>query len=220
METLTAEQYKELCSNAEIVQKDAYGPKVLRLADGQMVKIFRRKSFFSSALFRPYAGRFRKNAYRLSELGIRTVRVNRLCRCPSPARHLVFYQPVRGITLRDFLTENPANVSILEDFAAYLAELHAKGIYFRSIHFGNVIVLPDSAGFALIDVADLSFRPAPLDFKLSLRNFRHFLRYREDCTSLETFGPARFVSVFARNAGLSAQQRSFLESRIIAALNH
>lgn len=219
METLSTEQYEELCSRARILQKDAYGPKVLRLADGRMVKIFRRKRLFSSALWRPYARRFRNNAVRLAELGIPTVKVDRLCRCPSRARHLVFYQPVPGATLRDFLAEDPANIAIFEDLAVFLAELHAKGIYFRSIHFGNIIVLPGAAGFALIDMADLAFRSAPLDFKLRLRNFRHFLRYREDRKNLQAFGPTRFAGILSRSAGFSARQRNLLENRIIAMLD-
>jgi hypothetical protein len=219
MESITKEQFSEICRNSYVLQADGFGAKVLRLADGQMVKIFRRKRLLSSALFRPYARRFQKNAVRLTERGIRTVEVVRICRCPSQARHLVFYQPVPGTTLRDFLNAKSANLYILEDFAEFLAELHIKGIYFRSIHFGNVIVLPDSAGFALIDIADLSFHSDSLDFKLRLRNFRHFLRYGEDRKSLERFGSARFVNIFAKTAGCSETQKKTLQNKISLAIN-
>lgn len=170
MESFTAEHYSDLCSQSQVVQEDAYGVKVLRLEDGQMVKIFRRKRLLSSALLRPYARRFQQNAERLTALAIRTVHVNRVCSCLSPARHLVFYKPVPGIPLRDFLAEKPGNNGILEKFSAFLAELHAKGVYFHSLHFGNVIVLPDGSGFALIDIADLSFRSGSLHTALRIRN--------------------------------------------------
>lgn len=195
MEILTADQFDELCSKADVLQRDGFGVKVLRLDDGQMVEIFRRKHLFSSAWFRPYAGRFQRNAARLAALGVSTIRVNRLYRCPSRARHLVFYEPLAGTGLWDYLAERAENRRILEEFTAFLAELHAKGIYFRSIHFGNVIVLPGQAGFGLIDIADLSFCPAPLPFRLRLGNFRHFLRYREDRKSLESFGLHRFIGL-------------------------
>ncbi len=214
MEILTAEQFDDLCSKGDVLQRDASGVKVLRLADGQMVKIFRRKHLLSSAWFRPYARRFRQNAERLAALGISTVRVNRLCRCPSRARHLVFYEPLAGTGLREYLAEKVENCRILEEFASFLAELHAKGIYFRSIHFGNVIVLPGQAGFGLIDIADLSFHSAPLAFRLRLRNFRHFLRYREDRKSLECFGLDRFIGLYAEHSGLSVDQQSIVMNRI------
>lgn len=219
MEVITTEQYDELFQGSFVLQEDGFGAKVLRLTDGQMVKIFRRKRLLSSALFRPYARRFQKNSLRLTERGIRTVKVTRLCHCPSQTRHLVFYQPVPGITLRDFLAAKPENYYILEHFAEFLAELHAKGIYFRSIHFGNVIVLPGSVGFALIDIADLTFRCAPLDFKLQLRNFQHFLRYGEDRKSLERFGVAHFVNIFAKKAGSSETQKRILQNKISLAIN-
>lgn len=218
MEHLPIEQYRELCSQAKILQQDRFGPKVLRLGDGQMVKIFRRKRLLSSALIRPYARRFQRNAARLAARGITTVTVTRLCRCPALARHLVFYQPVPGITLRDFLALKPANCSMLGDFAAFLAHLHALGIYFRSIHFGNVIVLANGDGFGLIDIADLRVRSAALPFRMQLRNFRHFLRYREDRKRLDSFGAGRFVGIFAGKAGLSVEQARLLEGRIAEAL--
>jgi hypothetical protein len=219
MEILTAEQFDELCSKADVLQKDASGVKVVRRADGQMVKIFRRKHLLSSAWFRPYARRFQQNAERLAALGVSTVRVNKLSRCPSRARHLAFYDPLAGTGLRDYLAENAEHCRILEEFASFLAELHAKGIYFRSIHFGNVIVLPGQAGFGLIDVADLFFCSAPLSFRLRLRNCRHFLRYREDRKSLENFGLDRFTGIYGRKAGLSVEQRNKLRNRIRSELN-
>ncbi len=77
MEILTAEQFDELCSRADILQRDGSGIKVLRLADGQMVEIFRRKHLISSACFCPYARRFQRNAARLAALGVSSVRVSR-----------------------------------------------------------------------------------------------------------------------------------------------
>ena len=219
MEIITEQQYEAICRNAQVLQSDSFGIKVLRLADGQIVKSFRRKRLLSSALLYPYAYRFQKNALRLTAAGIRTVKVNRLCYCPSRSRHLVFYEPVPGICLRSHLADASPNCQILKQFAEFFAELHAKGIYFRSFHFGNVFVLPDSEGFALIDMADLSFRSAPLDFTLRLRNFRHLLRYEEDINSLERFGEGRFVAIYARKAGLSEAQGSIIHRRLSLAMH-
>jgi RIO-like serine/threonine protein kinase len=54
--------------------------------------------------------------------------------------------------------------------------LHGAGIYFRSLHLGNIVVTPDNE-MGLIDVADMRFLRAPLNAELARRNLQHFARY-------------------------------------------
>lgn len=214
MEKLTSVKYNELCSKAQVVEKDGFGYKVLLLKSGEMVKIFRRKHLISSALFWPYAKRFKRNAEGLLKRGVSTVKITKLCHCPSKARHLVFYQPVPGITLREFLADQQDNTKILEQFARYLAELHQKGVYFRSIHFGNVIIQPGEKGFALIDMSDLKFSCSPLSLKQRIRNFRPFLKRKLDKSSVLHFGFERFVTIYAQQANLSPLQVESLQVKL------
>lgn len=64
-----------MIEGARILEKDSYGPKVYLLADGNILKLFRRKRLFSSALFRPYSKRFIDNVAQLQQRGIPTLTV-------------------------------------------------------------------------------------------------------------------------------------------------
>lgn len=130
------EEYQALVQSCQIIEKDAYGEKVLRSNDGIFIKIFRRKRLLSSALVYPYAHRFIHNAKNLSTLGIPTVRVIKCAHCSNPARDIVWYEPIQGMTLREFCRkENPA--SLMRSFGEFIAHIHETGILFRSLHWGN-----------------------------------------------------------------------------------
>ena len=46
---LSAAELERLCTGAEVLEQDAHGLKVLRLPDGDMLKLFRVKRRWSSA---------------------------------------------------------------------------------------------------------------------------------------------------------------------------
>lgn len=208
-------RYLELLAGASVLERDRHGEKVLVLPDGALVKIFRRKRWLSTASVYPYARRFVANARRLAERGILSVQVLDFAYCPAVARHLVTYQPIPGTTLRQAM-QSPAAVGwpLLDDFAQFVARLHHKGIYFRSLHFGNVIVSPDGSELGLIDVADLSFHANPLTVRQRVRNFSHMLRYREDQAALREYGWAKFFDAYLAAASLAPQEGHILKTRL------
>jgi RIO-like serine/threonine protein kinase len=67
-------------------------------------------------------------------------------------------------------------MALLPELAAYILKLHQLGIYFRSLHLGNVLRTPDG-GYGLIDFLDIRFKRAPLGRLLVRRNFRHLQSY-------------------------------------------
>ena len=69
--------------------------------------------------------------------------------------------------------------ALVERFGKFLALLHEQGVYFRSLHLGNVLLMDDGE-FGLIDIADLHLYPSPLRLALRQRNLRHMQRYPED----------------------------------------
>jgi len=73
----------------------------------------------------------------------------------------------------------------ISSLAQFIAQLHEHGIYFRSLHPGNVVLQPDGT-FGLIDILDCSFRwfGRPLNRWQRERNFRHFFRY-DDSRAIE-----------------------------------
>ena len=65
----------QMIDGAKVLEADSYGPKVYLLQDGNILKLFRRKRIFSSALFRPYSKRFIDNAVELQKLGVPPLQV-------------------------------------------------------------------------------------------------------------------------------------------------
>ena len=155
--------YQELLARCVVVEQDTFGEKVLCTPEGLMVKIFRRKRFLTTALLAPYAWRFVRNVGRLAERGITTVEICGQAYCPPLKRHVVIYRPLPGRTLRDTLLALPDSAPHhLELAASFIASLHQNGVYFRSLHFGNLIVPVEGKILGLIDVADMTFRDQPL----------------------------------------------------------
>jgi hypothetical protein len=208
---LSLAEYQALVAQSQVIERDHYGEKVLIAPDGNFIKIFRSKKTFSTAALKPYALRFWSNAEQLARLGIATVQVHSVSYCPENRRHLVEYRPLAGETLRAVLREGGDPAVLLTRFARFLAELHRRGVYFRSIHFGNVIIQLDSDEPGLIDVADMRIRSRPLGAMARTRNFRHFLRYPEDVRALEAFGLERFLNIYLETADLHGWRRMLFQ---------
>lgn len=199
-----------LVGGATSLSRDGFGEKVLELADGRIVKLFRSKRFFSSNTLFPYAKRFVRVTRELIRRGIPTVEVLGLYDLPDISRHAVVYRKIQGETLRAALTRTRTPDLLLARLAEFLASLHKRGVYFRSLHFANFLVGPPE-GLTLIDVLDTKFWPCSLWLSLRARNFRHLIRYQVDRQALTSFGVKRFVHCYLAAAGLSAwRQKRFL----------
>jgi tRNA A-37 threonylcarbamoyl transferase component Bud32 len=180
MEKINLEEYQQLIKGAEVIEKDGFGLKVLNTHRGEMIKLFRRKRFFSTALFKPYAVRFVDNAKKLTNLDIPTIRINKLLWCNSIKRHIVVYERLKGELLRDTLSNASDDIDKrFQTFGRFIATLHDKGVYFRSAHLKNILVLPNNA-LGLIDISDMQIKKNSLNINLRQRNFEHILRYSED----------------------------------------
>jgi hypothetical protein len=167
----------QMIEGARVLETDSFGPKVYLLQDGNILKLFRRKRIFSSALFRPYSKRFIDNSVELQKLGVPTFQVLQFYRLQAPGMTAVLYQPLPGETLRQIASKDGFNWhQSLPALVGLIRSLHASGIYFRSLHLGNIVVTPDNR-MGLIDVADMRFLRGPLPKYLIRRNLQHFARY-------------------------------------------
>lgn len=201
MQPLSPDRYRHLREGAQVIEADSHGEKVLRLADGNYIKLFRRKRLISSALFWPYAQRFADNARRLEQLGVPCPRIIAVYRMAALQRDLVHYKPLPGLTLRQLRDgQGEAPTDLLEQLARFIAELHQAGVYFRSLHLGNVVLTPQGK-LGLIDIADLSFQRWPLLGSQRLRNFRHMLRDSRDLAWLRSEGDSRFADSYRLASG-------------------
>ncbi len=195
MKKIDQAEYLALREGAEVLEADHCGEKVLRLNDGTIFKLFRRKRLLSSATLYPYARRFVANASVLAKLGIPVPRILQLARIQSIERDAVHYAPLAGTTLREMARAGlePAQERALKEaFTRFVIGLHNKGIYFRSLHIGNVVYTPDGQ-LGLIDFSDLRIHPWPLGRYLRARNMRRMAGITEerDWLDLESIIAAR-----------------------------
>ncbi len=177
LKILTQQEYLAMRDGATVLECDGLGDKVLRLADGTMLKLFRRKRLLTSAALYPYARRFVRNAAALAKAGIPVPTIIAALRAPELERDLVHYAPLAGATLRELDRAGLAPAEkrrLRNELTRFIVGLHDKGIYFRSLHAGNVIVTPEGR-FGLIDFADLRIYPWTLGRRLRVRNMQRML---------------------------------------------
>ncbi|WP_454862851.1 O-antigen ligase family protein [Pseudomonas hormoni] len=178
---LTQPALQALTTHARVIEEDGLGPKVLRLADDSFLKLFRPRRWYTSGSFNAYSERFAVNSERLRNMGFPTPQILDLYRLDDGGS-AVHYTPLPGNTLRQVLqaiTAPDVRQALVERFGKFMAQLHEQGVYFRSLHLGNVLVLEDGE-FGLIDVADLRIYPSSLSLSLRQRNLRHMQRYTVD----------------------------------------
>lgn len=178
LKTLSKQDYLKMREGAKVLEADPHGEKVLLLRDGSILKLFRRKRLLSSALFYPYAQRFAHNARRLSSIGVQVPTVIEVFSLPEMARDAVHYKPLPGETLRHLAKEDLAPERKLQLRTALnrlIVKLHCNGIYFRSLHLGNVIVTEDDQ-LGLIDFSDMRIYPWSLGKYLRQRNVQRMAK--------------------------------------------
>lgn len=195
MQLLSREKYDRWRAGAQVLEQDAYGEKVLRLADGTFLKLFRRKSWLSKTAFYPPAKRFADNADALQKLGIPCPEVIQLYRLSEPYRSVVHYHPLEGVTLRQLLSndEHIDQLKLFARLAEFITHLHDSGVYFRSLHMGNIVLTPDDR-FGLIDISDMRCLGRPLSRQMRKRNYRHLLRYEIDWQKVSPQATALFTT--------------------------
>jgi SAM-dependent methyltransferase/tRNA A-37 threonylcarbamoyl transferase component Bud32 len=195
-----------MVKDAEILTKDTYGDKVIRLKDGRIAKFFRLKRIMSSALLWPYAKRFVRGARILKKNNIPTVNVTDLYKVISIKRDMVVYQPLEGESLRDLIREKKNAHKLVSDFASFFAGLHDKGIYFRAIHFNNVFIT-SKGEFGLIDISDLYYSFMPLTISKRVRNFKPFFHYDGDRKAIQLFSIDKFLDIYVKNSKIKSNHK-------------
>ena len=145
LKILDHEGFLALREGATVLEADFYGEKVLALADGRILKLFRRKRLITSAAWYPYAQRFADNCQGLAKRGIPCPEVLEVYRVPSISRDAVLYSPLAGKTIRQLIeagtSESEVN-SLRHSIQAFITVQHGKGVFFRSLHLVNIERIP------------------------------------------------------------------------------
>ncbi len=201
MNATTDLTYNDLVDGAEVIERDPFGEKVLKLKTGNFLKLFRRKRVITTAILFPPEKRFLNNCKALEQKGIPCPKALQILKFPELARSAILYEPLPGDTLRSFIpTQEPEHqFALLKKLAAFIAHLHNKGVYFRSLHMGNVILTP-SGEYGLIDISDMRCSSQPLSRAKRKRNFKHLLRYKKDMALINNLGLAVFFEHYNKNA--------------------
>jgi len=203
---LSQTQLAALLQGAHTIEADRHGVKVARLPDGDFIKLYRRKRLFSRALWSPPARRFADHAAQLRVLGFVTPEVITWWRISGQPLSAVRYRPLPGETLRQRWPglDAVSREQEVAQFGALLGRLHQAGVYFRSVHLGNVLRLPDDE-LGLIDLADLRISQRALSARKRQRNLHHILRYEEDANWLLHQHRAAWLQGYEQTAGASVQ---------------
>jgi hypothetical protein len=182
-ELLSPEALDTMLTGGEVFEQDERGYKVVRLQTGDILKIFRVRRKISGARIYSHARRFMRNAERLHKLGLNTVVCKRLYHFANSTDTAVLYSPLAGYTVKKLLDGHLLNQEMAMALGIFIARLHQLGVHFRSLHMGNILVMPDGQ-YGLIDISDMSIYPWPLFCNTRVRNFRHLCRYPDDITRL------------------------------------
>lgn len=193
MKKLSRDEFEAWKKGAKIIEKDGHGEKVLQLVDGTFLKLFRRKTWLSKTAFYPPAKRFADNAEELHKLGIPCPQVLDLYQLSAPYRSVVHYQPLEGTTLRQLLNQKPSigQIELFSALAGFITHLHELGVYFRSLHLGNIVRTPQGT-LGLIDISDMRCLGKPLSKGMRSRNYQHLLRYEEDWALVDPTASLQF----------------------------
>lgn len=175
---LSVLEFARLVEGAQLIEGNDHDLKVMRLADGSYLKYFRRKRLISRDLMVAAAVRFARHARRLVRMQIPTLTVLGLHRIGGSVDTVAVYRPLPGRSLRQLLAAGEVDAQLMNGVGAFIAQLHRRGIYFRSLHPGNIII--DGPVFGLIDLLDMRFKGRPLTRWEQRRNWLHFLRTSED----------------------------------------
>lgn len=178
MRSVTAQQLESWLASGKVLEKDARGPKVVALENGLFLKIFHTRRHPLLARLQPPAKRFADNAKRLQQLGIAAPTVVDLFWLErTQGLSGCLYEPLPGQSVEQIYLADPQQAQQwLGSVAQFIRHLHRQGIYFRSLHLGNILRLP-SGDYGLIDILDLQHKRRALNNWQIKRNFQHLRHY-------------------------------------------
>jgi hypothetical protein len=178
MRIVTAQELQCWLDSGKVLEQDARGAKVVSLENGLFLKIFHTRRHPLLARLTPAARRFADNAQRLNALNITTPLITEIFWLDkSKGLSACLYQPLPGMSLEQLYLQQPEQFDPqLPALARLIRDLHQKRIYFRSLHLGNILLLPNGE-FGLIDFLDLTCKKTPITKWRAKRNFAHLANY-------------------------------------------
>lgn len=210
--SLTPQAFDNHCQEARVLACRQGRPSVLVHEDGSggrvVTKVFYPRRSWPKGWLWPHSERFRRMLRELAVRGI-AVPVERAAgRVTGTDIRLVTYEWLDGVDLRALGRQLPRR-----ELAAFVADLHALGVYCRGLHLGNVVALVEG-GFGLLDVTDTRLLDRPLPLRMRARNLGILCAHPEDIAVLEHGTWSDLVMDYCRAAGLSVAAAARLRDRV------
>ena len=202
MDILSNKQFTTLIQDehAIILSDSKAGPKVLKMQNGDIIKIFYDTP--KIPLSTPHALRFNRSAQILKTAGFLAPKIKSLQYYPTQKAYVMIYSEIPGQDFRSLSSK--AHPEVLGKLPSFLASLHQKGIFYRGIHLGNVLLTP-AQEIALVDITNVSNSNKPLSLKQRAKNLAHFVYYWRDVVVFTAYSRRRFLDEYARAAKLNTE---------------
>lgn len=211
MDIITSLEFAAICHD-ENTHTIKFGkvdqPKVFEKDGNIIIKLFYpKKSKLSSDRIRPRALRFYRNVKKLHVHGYSVPIVEKVKFCPDLKMYMLYYPKILGNNVR--VLARSGHLDVIRHVALLLADLHVKGIFYRSIHLENLLYQPDGK-LALLDVTDVKFKSRALSVYYRYRNLKHLLHEPHDKSLWKAFGIENFMNEYFKHAGLSNNAEKIL----------
>jgi hypothetical protein len=210
---LSLPEFEMLCRDARVLERRQGRPVLLAHAAAGgtplLTRVWYARGRWSSDRLWPYSERFRYALGILAGRGIQVPEARAWGNVTGSDIRYLSHDLLEGTPLRAM-----APVPALKSAAAFIWDLHAHGVYCRSLSLGSMIALPEG-GFALQDVSDTRLLDGPLPARMRERNLGILCAHPEDLDWM--MSEARWsdlVMEYCRVANLSVAAAARMRERV------
>ena len=190
--------------NKFVEKADDLGHRKTFHKKNEIIKIFNVRGYISSGFFNTYTSRIIKNSIKLKEHEISSIEItNELAFQYNNRLSGVTYKYIPGKTYRDL--GNKITKEMITDLAKYISIIHKKGIYFRAMHLGNILL--HNKKLFLIDIAKIHFYPWPLFIFTRARAFRRMIKYQDDIKHFGLINYKNLISEYMNSSKFNSFER-------------
>ena len=190
--------------NKYIEKADDLGHRKTFHKKNAIIKIFNVRGLISSGFFNTYASRIIKNSLKLKKYDIPSIEItNELVFQYNRRLSGVSYKYIPGTTYRNL--NHKITMDMITDLANYISNIHKKGIYFRAMHLGNILL--HNKKLFLIDIAKIHFYPWPLFVFTRARAFRRMIKYQVDIINFGLINYKNLISEYMNSSKFNYFER-------------
>ena len=190
--------------NKYIEKADDLGHRKTFHKKNAIIKIFNVRGLISSGFFNTYASRIIKNSLKLKKYDIPSIEItNELVFQYNRRLSGVSYKYIPGTTYRDL--SHKITMDMITDLANYISNIHKKGIYFRAMHLGNILL--HNKKLFLIDIAKIHFYPWPLFVFTRARAFRRMIKYQDDIKNFGLINYKKLINEYMNSSKFNYFER-------------